>query len=81
MRIEGVRKSSAQVETVVKLCDSKKLSKIDDAVEVNSKKLSRIGDTVKVNNVALKNLFMIFMRGHIQNAECQYSNSLQILNC
>jgi hypothetical protein len=57
-RIAGVRKSSVQVEMVVKLCDSKKLSKI--------------GDTVEVNNAALKNIIMMLMRSHFQNAECQY---------
>jgi len=55
VRIAGVRKSSLQVETVVKLCDSKKLSKI--------------GDTVEVNNAALMNVIMMLMRGHLQNAE------------
>jgi len=54
-RIAGVRKSSVQVEMVVKLCDSKKLSKI--------------GDTVEVNNAALKNIIMMLMRSHFQNAE------------
>ncbi|KAI0384793.1 hypothetical protein F5Y04DRAFT_277524 [Hypomontagnella monticulosa] len=57
-RIQKVKKASEQVETAIKLCDSEKLVEISDGVDV-----------VKQDIVALKNLFLKFMRAQFQTAK------------
>jgi hypothetical protein len=52
---------SRQVETVVKLCDSKKLAEIGRGV-----------DDVKRDMAQLKNLIVGFMRAQFQSAKCKF---------